>query len=152
MSDTVTLFNLSQVPAFIKSLTERGFPLRVRVMKARRSLDQNALFHMWCEEAAQFFVAMGKTHFASGAPMNKENVKANLKATFLGTEPREYIDLTTGEARIQEEVRHTADLDKGEMCAFLTCIDRWAQEYDIPLTHPADSEYAQYMREQGEVA
>lgn len=152
MADTHTIFNVAQIPGLIKAITAHGFPLRVKLMKARRSLDQNALFHMWCEEAAQFFVAMGKTHFASGAEMNKENVKANLKATFLGAEPREYIDLKTGEVRTQEEVRHTADLDKGEMCAFLTCIDHWAQEYGIPLTHPADSEYAQYMREQGEVA
>ena len=36
------------------------------------------------EEIARFFVSMGKTTFATGAPMDRDNVKRNLKQTFLG--------------------------------------------------------------------
>lgn len=154
MSERIHLFNISQIGDAIKAITNLllSGPVVIDVKRARRSLSQNALFHKWCEEIAQFFVSRGKTHFASGKPMNRDTVKANLKETFLGTQMVEYIDLKTGEVKYREEVRHTSDLDTGEMCAFMTCADKWATEWGVPLSRPADSEYMNYMREQGEAA
>ena len=140
---------LSQVNAAIRA---KGFPCTVTIAGASRSLPQNALFHKWCEEIARFFVSMGKTTFATGAPMDRDNVKRNLKQTFLGEEEIKDIDLRTGEITKRSELRHTSDLDKGEMHAFMTCVDKWAMEHGIYLSHPEDSEYMRMQRDFGEAA
>ena len=140
---------LSQVNAAIRA---KGFPCTVTIAGASRSLPQNALFHKWCAEIAAFFVSMGKTTFATGAAMNEVNMKRNLKQTFLGEEEIEDIDLRTGEITKRSELRHTSDLDKGEMHAFMTCVDKWAMEHGIYLSHPEDSEYQRMQREMGEAA
>jgi len=117
----------------------------------RRSIDQNALSHLWYAEIAKFFVAKGKTHFATGAEINKKTMKENLKSTFLGAENREYEDVVTHVVRIRTETRHTAELDKGEMHHFMVLVDQWASEHGIPITRPVDSEYAKWAREMGNI-
>ena len=104
-------------------------------------MPQNALFHKWCECAAQFFVSMGKTVFSTGRPMDAENMKRNLKQTFLGEELIRDVNLKTGEITERYELRKTSGLDKGAMHDFMTLIDAWAQEHGIYLPHPEDSEY-----------
>lgn len=95
---------------------------------------------------------MGKTTFATGAAMNAENVKRNLKQTFLGEEAVRDINLKTGEITERYELRHTSQLDKGAMHSFMTCIDNWAQEHGIYLPHPEDSEYQRMKIEFGDAA
>lgn len=141
MAEKLRLNNIGDLAILQAAIRKKGFPCSVTIAGAGRSLPQNALFHMWCEEIAQFFVRMGKTTFATGAPMNMENVKRNLKLTFLGEETITDINLKTGEVTERLELRHTSGLDKGEMHAFMTCIDAWAQEHGIYLPHPEDSEY-----------
>ena len=140
---------LSQVNAAIRA---KGFPCTVTITGASRSLPQNALFHKWCEEIARFFVSMGKTTFATGAAMDRDNVKRNLKQTFLGEQLIKDINLKTGEITNRYELKHTSELDKGEMHAFMTCIDAWATEHGIYLPHPEDSEYQRMKIEFGEAA
>jgi len=114
-----------------------------------RSIPQNATFHGWCEEAAKFFVANGRTHWATGKEINKETMKENLKSTFLGTETREYEDVSTGVVRSRIETRHTADLEVGEMHFFMTLVDQWAAENGIPITRPVNSDYMKWASEMG---
>lgn len=120
-----------------------NFPVKIsyKSFEGMRTISQNALFHMWCQETAQFFVKNGKMTFADGSEMIKENVKRNLKQTFLGEELVESVNLKTGEITQRMELRHTSKLEKGEMHHFMTQIEMWALEWGIPLTHPADSEY-----------
>ncbi len=144
-----SIADLAQVNARIRA---KGFPCNVTITGAARTIPQNSLFHMWCAEIAAFFVRMGKTTFSSGAAMNDANVKRNLKQTFLGDTAIQDVNLKTGEITERYELRHTSELDAGEMQAFMTCIDKWANEHGIYLTHPEDSEYMKYQREQGEAA
>lgn len=152
MAEKIRLSQISDLAALQAAIRRKGFPCNVTIAGAGRSLPQNALFHMWCECAAQFFVAMGKTTFATGAPMSMDNMKRNLKLTFLGEEVVRDINLKTGEVTERYELRHTSQLDKGEMHSFMTCIDAWAQEHGIYLPHPEDSEYMKMRIVFGEAA
>lgn len=141
MAEKLRLNSIEDLGVLQAAIRKKGFPCNVSLTGASRSLPQNALFHKWCECAAQFFVSMGKTTFSTGAPMNMENMKRNLKLTFLGEETVNEVNLKTGETSIRYELRSTSGLDKGEMHAFMTCIDVWATEHGIYLPHPEDSEY-----------
>lgn len=81
MSEKIRINSLAELSTLQAAIRKKGFPCNVTITGACRSLPQNALFHKWCECAAQFFVSMGKTTFATGAPMNMENMKRNLKLT-----------------------------------------------------------------------
>lgn len=132
-------------PVIHAAIATKGFPCTITITGAVRSLPQNALFHMWCEEVAMFFVRKGKTHFANGSPMNKDTMKRNLKQTFLGEQAVEDINLQTGEITTRYELKHTSQLDKGDMHYFMSQIDAWAMEHGIYLPHPEDSEYMKIM-------
>lgn len=152
MSAKIRLDSIGDLMGLNAAIRAKGFPCQVQISGARRSLSQNALAHKWYAEAAAFFLAMGKLHFSSGRPMNAENMKRNLKQTFLGEELIRDVNLQTGEITERYELRHTSDLDRGEMQAFMTCVDKWAMEHGIPLSHPEDSVYMVMQREQGEAA
>lgn len=152
MAEKIRLNQISDLAQLQAAIRRKGFPCNVTITGTSRSLPQNALFHKWCEEIARFFVSMGKTTFATGVAMNMENVKRNLKLTFLGEELIEDINLKTGEITQRYELKHTSDLDKGQMHAFMTCIDAWAQEHGIYLPHPEDSEYSEICRRMGMAA
>ena len=152
MAERIHLMSIADVGRLVSAVGRFGFPCAVDLKRTRRSLPQNSLFHKWCGQIAEFFVSRGKTHFASGTAIDAASIKRNLKETFLGTEIIEHVNLKTGEITEREELRHTSHLDRGDMCAFMTLVDRWAMEHGIPLSHPEDSEYQQIMREMGEAA
>ncbi|MDR5867947.1 NinB/YbcN family protein [Halomonas koreensis] len=152
MSTTIRLNGAFDLQRLTSAIREKGFPCNVKITGTRRSLPQNAMFHMWCEEIAGFFIGRGKTSFADGTAMDKDSVKRNLKRTFLGHEEVSDIDLRTGAVDKRYELRKTSELDSGEMHHFLTQVDSWATEFGIPLTHPFDSEYMELAREFGEAA
>lgn len=152
MAEKLRLNHIGDLPALNAAIRAKGFPCNVAISGACRSLPQNSMFHAWCTEIAAFFLRMGKTTFATGAPMDAVNVKRNLKQTFLGEELIRDINLKTGEVTERYELRHTSDLDAGEMHAFMTCVDNWATEHGIYLMRPADSEYMKMKIEFGEAA
>lgn len=152
MADKIRLNQISDLSELQAAIRKKGFPCNVSITGAGRSLPQNALFHKWCECAAQFFVSMGKTTFSTGSPMNMENMKRNLKLTFLGEETVNEVNLKTGETSIRYELRSTSELDKGDMHAFMTCIDVWATEHGIYIPHPEDSEYMKMKIDFGDSA
>lgn len=152
MAERIRLGSLAELSAVTAAIRAKGFPCNVAITGAGRSLPQNALFHKWCEEIAAFFVRMGKTSFATGAPMDAAGMKRNLKQTFLGEELIRDINLKTGEITERSELRKTSGLDKGAMHDFMTCVDKWALDHGIYLSHPEDSEYMRWQREMGEAA
>ena len=117
-----------------------------------RTINQNALSHMWYTDIAKHFKDRGKTHFDSGDKMNDSNMKDNLKMTYLGCEEKTYIDMKTGEVITTTELRHTSDLEKGDMTNYLMLIDAFCAQYKIYIRKPMDSEYVQIMKEIGEMA
>jgi hypothetical protein len=152
VGEKIRVDSLAELSAVNAAIRAHGFPCNVTVAGAARSLPQNALFHKWCGCAAQFFLSMGKTTFATGAPMNAKTMKRNLKQTYLGEELIRDINLKTGEITERYELRKTSDLDKGGMHHFMTLVDGWAQEHGIYLPHPEDSEYMKMRVNMGEAA
>jgi len=95
----------------------------------KRSLSQNALFHLWCREMASHFAA-------KGADVTESKIKLLLKYKFLGTE-----SIQINKTIIQDQVRETSGLDRGEMLFFMDQVQDWAMDHGVTLTCPADSEY-----------
>ncbi len=50
-------------------------------------------------------------------------VKDALKHTYLGYETKELVDVVTGEITTIQSLRHTSDLDTGEMYVFLCKVE-----------------------------
>jgi len=108
------------------------YPIKWEVsrFRAKRSLSQNALFHVWCREIA--------VHFASkGADVNEESMKELLCYKHLGTEDR-----VVGSTVIEGQVRQTSKLDTGEMTELLDKVLAWALDHGVKVSNPPDSEYA----------
>lgn len=139
MSDTVTLFNQSQIGDLVTSLLARDFPLRLKITRARRTLPQNALYWQW-------LTVMGEHFTGKGYPLTKDDAHDLMRHKFLGHETK-----TIGKTEITK-LRSTADLDKGEMTDYMTQIDNWCVDHGCLLPKPEDSEYQQIMREMGECA
>lgn len=101
----------------------------VKAWSNRRSLNANALLHIWFREVADNLTARGN-------PISEERVKLLLCHKFLGTEDFEY-----GRTTIMGQVRHTSGLSPGEFKQLMDQIVAWASDHDILLSHPTDSEY-----------
>lgn len=112
---------------------DHAVQLTVKRYVEKRSLSQNALFHVWCREMAEHFKA---------ANVTDESMKELLKYKFLGTEDR-----VIGKTVIPNQVRCTSKLDRGEMLHFMDAVQSWALDHGVKLSCPQDSEY---MRLRGE--
>lgn len=111
-------------------------PVQWKVSKfsGKRSLEQNALWWMWCGEMAR--------HFSErGADIDKKRMALMLKNKFLGTE-----DFHCNNTVIEGQVRRTRDLSPGEMSQFMDQVMAWALDCGVTLTCPADSEYMTLKR------
>lgn len=95
-----------------------------------RTLNQNALFHMWLNEASKQFERRGKKN------IEPERLKLLLKNHFLGT-----IDVEVGSQVVTGVIRSTKKLDRGEMQHFMEQCEQWFLDMGVKLTIPGDSEY-----------
>ncbi|USS95159.1 hypothetical protein M5J15_11095 [Serratia symbiotica] len=135
---------LSQFTHYLFEFISSGKRYRVKISEWRdkRSLPQNSLQHMWYAELSAYLIKHGRS-FAS-----PEWVKTAMKHTCLGYEEREMVDVATGEKTVIFSLRHTADLDTGEMHFYLNRVEGWALNIGCWLTVPADSEYNQLKNKQ----
>ena len=107
-----------------------------KVYRNKRSLSQNALFHVWCRELAE--------HYSSkGADISEEKMKDLMKYKHLGCEDR-----VVGKTVIPGQLRETSGLDRGEMMVFLDQVWAWAADHGVMLEIPADSEYMKLKGDQ----
>ena len=106
-------------------------------------LSQNALSHMWYSEISEYLISRGKS-FATAAW-----VKDALKHTYLGYETKDLVDVVTGEITTIQSLRHTSDLDTGEMYVFLCKVEAWAMNIGCHLTIPQSCEF-QLLRDKQE--
>ncbi|HDI3035775.1 YbcN family protein [Cronobacter turicensis] len=136
--------NFTAIGKQIEPLLASGecYRLILRPWRETRSLSQNALAHMWFNEISAYLIKRGKS-FAT-----PEWVKDALKHSYLGYEEREMTDVITGEKTTIRSLRHTSDLDTGDMHFFLTRVEAWALSIGCPLTIPADCEYMQLRQKQ----
>lgn len=117
-------------------------PLAVKLepYQSPRSLNQNALLHMWCREIVK---GMQKKGFSVTEGDPAEAWKMWLKKRFLGCE-----NYRISKTEIQGQVKRTSNLSKGDMCFFMDQCYHWATEQGIRLTIPAESEYAELKTKQ----
>ena len=76
-------------------------------------------------------------------------VKDALKHTYLGYETKDLVDVVTGEITTIQSLRHTSDLDTGEMYVFLCKVEAWAMNIGCHLTIPQSCEF-QLLRDKQE--
>ena len=100
----------------------------------KRSLSQNALFHLWCREMWQVFVEKDPS-------LTEEKMKKLMKYKFLGC-----ADEVVSKTVIPAQLRETSGLDRGEMMHFMDQVQDWAMDHGVMLTCPADSEFMQLKR------
>lgn len=138
--------NFQAIGQQLQPLLESGecYRLIIKPWRDKRSLSQNSLSHMWYAELSAYLIKRGKP-FAS-----PEWVKSAMKHTYLGYEEREMVDVVTGAKETVRSLRHTADLDTGDMHFYLTQVEGWALNIGCRLTIPADSEYSKLKRKQDE--
>ena len=135
---------LGQFTKQLFDLISSGKRYRVKISEWRdkRSLPQNSLQHMWYAELSAYLIKRGKP-FAS-----PEWVKDAMKHTYLGYEEREMVNVATGAKTTTKTLRHTADLDAGDMHFYLNQVEGWALNIGCRLTIPADSEYNKLKQKQ----
>ncbi len=76
-------------------------------------------------------------------------IKDALKHTYLGYETKELVDVVTGEITTIQSLRHTSNLDTGEMYVFLCKVEAWAMNIGCHLTIPQSCEF-QLLRDKQE--
>ena len=136
--------NFATIGQQIQPLLDAGqcFRLQVKPWREKRSLSQNALSHMWYTEISEYLIARGKT-FAT-----PEWVKDAMKHTYLGYESKDRVDVVSGEVTTVRSLRHTSELETGEMYIFLCKVEAWAMNIGCHLTIPQSCEYQQLRDKQ----
>ena len=142
--DFIRVGNLLEVekrlPHLIKRVNEwdysRPLCITLKPYTNSRSLNQNALFHVWCKTMSKKFIAKVPT-------ATPENMKLMMKQRFLGAE-----DIKIGKTIIENQVKHTSDLDKGEMVHFMDNVYHWSRDNGIFLEVPENSEYQKLKNQQ----
>lgn len=119
-----------------------SYPLAVKLMQYKnpRSLDQNALSHVWYREIAK---EMAKKGHKVDHEKPEQVWKLWLKKRFLGTD-----SYRIGKHEINEQVKSTSSLNKGEMAHYLDNVYHWAMDLGIILTIPRECEYAEIKNQQ----
>ncbi|MCG5044307.1 YbcN family protein [Enterobacteriaceae bacterium 155047] len=136
--------NFDAIGKILREHLATGQSLRLQVKEwcEKRSLSQNALSHMWYTEISDYLIARGKT-FAT-----PEWVKDAMKHTYLGYESKDRVDVVSGEVTTVQSLRHTSELETGEMYIFLCKVEAWAMNIGCHLTIPQSCEYQQLRDKQ----
>ena len=108
--------------------------LEIKPYTNPRSLNQNALMHMWFSQIYDRFSAMGI--MVGDEPITEDDVKLMMKHKFLGCK-----DIVRGNLVIPDQLVSTKDLDSGEMTHFLDQVYDWAMDKGIYLSIPENSIY-----------
>lgn len=126
------------IPFLLKRIESWDYaePLVIRFEKYEdpRSLNQSALFHIWCRE-------MSKAFSDKVPDATPDGVKAMMKMKFLGTHT-----IKVGKTVIPDQLKSTASLKKGEFVFFLDQVYDFAANHNVFLTLPAGNEYTELKR------
>lgn len=125
--------------AHIRETYNFEVPLQItaKPYSPKRSVNANALFHVWCRELSRYFEN-------ANIKLNEEDAKLLLKNMFLGREDRQI-----GATLIEGQVRQTSKLTSGEMKMFMDQVLAWGAEKGCALSLPEDNEYVKWSREHG---
>lgn len=117
-------------------LSGKRYRLIIKIWKDKRSIDQNALSHMWYDDIAKQANKRIKEDVYT-----KESVKTDFKKMFLGYQEVEHKNVFTGEITTNLELIKTSELDVGEMHFYLQRIEAWSYQNGFELKIPNNSEY-----------
>ena len=123
---------------------ESAVEVVIRPIAAKRTLSQNALFHMWCNELSSYLLKAGRKW------ATPEFTKDMLKHSFLGYKDITRFDVATNKAAKVRELIHTSDLSTGDMFHFMEQCEAYSVGIGCLLTIPEKSEYMQNKRAQNE--
>lgn len=131
--------SLSSLIDVVNTLLKSGKVYRVQIKEWRetRSLSQNNLLHLWMGELSAFLISKGRKQ------ANPEFCKELMKHTFLGYVEVERVSALTGEVTTHRQLRHTSQLDTGEMFSFMCKVQCWCVDKGLFLTIPESSEFYQ---------
>ena len=105
-----------------------------------RSLSQNAMSHIWYRQIAE---EMAKKGHVIKHDNPAEVWKLWLKRRFIGI-----YTVNIGKEIIEDQVKSTKDLKKGEMAYFLDQVYHWSTKQGVMLSVPHESEYAALQNQQ----
>lgn len=120
----------------------KSYRVTVKEWREKRSISQNNLVHKWFGHISDYLILKGREGCSEGW------VKDAMKHTFLGYEMKTKVNVLTGEKTTVSELKHTSELDVGDMTHFMNKVYKWAMDIGCLLPIPEDSEYAQLMRRQ----
>ena len=123
---------------------ESSVEVVIRPMAAKRTLSQNALFHMWCNELSSYLLKHGRKWAAP------EFVKDMLKHSFLGYKDTMRLDVSTNHPSKVRELIHTSNLTSGDMFHFMEQCEAYSVGIGCLLTIPERSDYMQNKRAQNQ--
>jgi hypothetical protein len=129
---------LEHLGGYLKDNWDWSTPVSIKpeVYQNPRSLTQNALFHVWIRQMV--------SHFKPARPeLTDEEMKDICKFRFLGTESRK-----AGKIMLENQLRQTSKLRKGEMYHFMEQVYQWCLELGLQLQTPCDSEFMEIRRSQ----
>ena len=137
----VLIHNQNELIALVSGLSSSGeYPIKIDYkVGVNRTISQNALSHVIYSDIAKYLISKGR------ADWDASMVKKSLKNKFLGWSKESYTDILTGEITEREVLRHTADLDKGEMTFYITQVIEWAESIGCQIKIPATCEYRNLM-------
>ncbi|MFO6484952.1 YbcN family protein [Escherichia coli] len=137
--------NLAAIGGQIQPYLEEGKCFRMVLKPWREKVDLPRMHSATCGTAKSVNTSStGVKAFATPAW-----VKDALKHTYLGYETKDLVDVVTGDITTIQSLRHTSDLDTGEMYVFLCKVEAWAVNIGCHLTIPQSCEF-QLLRDKQE--
>lgn len=123
---------------------EQPMEVTIRPVQKKRSLSQNAVFHMWCGELSSFLLLAGRKW------ATPDFVKDMLKHSFLGYKDYPRLDVSENKFIKVRDLIHTSDLSPGDMFHFMERCESYSAGIGCLLTIPEKSEYMQNKKAQNE--
>lgn len=132
---TDNAFERAKAKAYFGKLVDSGKTIEVTEKRERRTLSQNALFHVWVKVVADH------AGYAS-----VEDCKRDVKRTLLGT--REVVNRLTGE--IGRDDYHTSGMTVAELSSLMDRMKAWAlADLGCYLPYYRDPGYEEMLRQYG---
>lgn len=131
--NTCNTFDRKKAEVYFEKLISSGKIIELSEKRKARTLNQNALFHLWVQVVADH---VGYTSF--------ENCKRDIKRTLIGT--KEDVNQITGE--IQQVDYKTSEMTTSELSSFMDKMKIWAEsDLGCYLPYFGDPGYEEMAKE-----
>jgi hypothetical protein len=125
-------FEIEKYNAYSEKLKKKGCIVDLTEKQKKRTLDQNALFHVWVAVFADFIGEASRT-----------DCKRDIKRHLLGM--REVTNCITGE--VEKDDYETSKMTVGELSGFMDKFKAWAGVEGCYLPYWKDAGYEEMMEQ-----